>query len=619
LHRCIVRDLRIVADDTYTSGYYALRVANLIDSVITNIDVRNNGGCAVAVSIGEAYHTELTNSRIFSNHVGSDAYGCSIGSVQEFVVRDCAFGAYGHCIAFGGGGSLREVVNRHYVVENCSFEPTGTVIALDSHAGSEHYTYRNVIAPSQRCDLGGYYMTIDGCKFASISTSFFGSGLTIKNTEISGEFGQLVSFMNPWHNYTDDEILIDGCKFGGGIYLNPQNSSAALLAKSYAIKRLTIRNSVMTGRVNLRGYLAKNYLLDGSRFEEKTNTYPVYFSERLLKDDTETPVNYIVRNCVITSEAQEALYFATGKKGNAEITGNTITASKSAIFAYDTDFLIKGNRLYGETGLNLDGCDARVMGNYIGLKASSGYNVNVKGTAGRRNKVYVERDNVLVTSHNFRTDTAIPDDLVRPFGTSAQLPQGLTSIDEGREFYNTTFKQMAYYNGTKWVNHNGTTAARLFGATADRPVGLNLIREGSDRPTGKNLVVGRAFKRPTDSEYYIAKAISGDTVTWEAESTYAGKTIGDVARYGTMANAPSGNDIYVGFIYINSSDYSLRKAVAIAEDGTVTWQQVSVTQLSRSIDNGFIYYDKTLNKLIHSTDIAFSGAVTWKDEAGTTV
>lgn len=208
---------------------------------------------------------------------------------------------------------------------------------------------------------------------------------------------------------------------------------------------------------------------------------------------------------------------------------------------------------------------------------------------------------------------------------------------DGASYMDNTLKKMIYWDCStdRWVDSNGFSAIASKGATADRPVGEFSTRSGSADPSGvgTGIYVGYTFLNTTSSIYKIASAISGNTITWQDEDTFAGKTIPvDTVREGTSAQRPVGqaayDNLYVGFEYHDTTlgEYIYISTLERTGSGTeespyayiVEWSKRPVhSGLSSANDVMFCYYDTTLEKYIYATEInASTGVVTWKTAGG---
>ena len=91
-----------------------------------------------------------------------------------------------------------------------------------------------------------------------------------------------------------------------------------------------------------------------------------------------------------------------------------------------------------------------------------------------------------------------------PYGTSDQRPYNTGTYKKliGFSFFDTTLNIPIYWDGTKWVSHDGISA--------------DILRVNStiNRPLGSAIHVGFQYFDITIGKPIWARAISGDTVTW---------------------------------------------------------------------------------------------------------
>lgn len=329
-----IRNLKILSEGTNastTSGYYTLSVSCICNSTISGLNIFNDRGNHEALMINMAYQSSITDSRIYSDFSsGDDFYGLSLTSIQHFTVRDVALSGRDHSIATGTSSVVGKIVNRDFIYDRISVDSVGSnEIKIDVHDGAERYILRNIDFPTYSCDTGGFDMTIENCNFNQISTAFHGAGMKIRNCHCKS-IGDLLSFSNPWHSYSDDSMIIEGSVIGGGgtcLSLNGQD-------QKYEIGNLTVRNCILNGVFQLRYNIAQNITIEGNTISSPTKCI-YYYDRRNGENDT-----IIIRNNKLVAGADAAVIIGYAKNqsgafailGNCIIQGNVMQNDSSASY-----------------------------------------------------------------------------------------------------------------------------------------------------------------------------------------------------------------------------------------------------------------------------------------------
>lgn len=215
-------------------------------------------------------------------------------------------------------------------------------------------------------------------------------------------------------------------------------------------------------------------------------------------------------------------------------------------------------------------------------------------------------------------------------GSSSSRPISCV-LEEGFKFYDSELKQPIYWNSEKgWLNDNGSTAAKLYGKTNQRPLGAWTKRTASLLPTdiGDIIYDGFTILNTSDNKYYIAIHTDTTTINWVLEDTYAKKTIpSDVVREGTLQQRPDdvycNEYLYVGFEYRNNIDCKWYYIYSMTHSGSyyeVIWCERSYNKnVLSSTDIGYEYIDKQLLKSIYLYDYDNDGRTKWCDGNGVDV
>lgn len=215
-----VHDFKIVTHE-YTQNNmrsYSFYVGCFKDSRFENITVENHGNrVAACFALGIDFLVERCTIKNESEAGISDQYGGLVMMCQDFHFNDCTFKAPAHALATGGADIVTYIVNRNFIYENLHFdtpEPNSNV-ELDVHGNAENYKYLNIDAPYTTCDTGGINVTVEGCRFKHISTSFHIGGLTIRNCEIESPVKNLTSLGQASTELINKNIVVENCLIKG--------------------------------------------------------------------------------------------------------------------------------------------------------------------------------------------------------------------------------------------------------------------------------------------------------------------------------------------------------------------------------------------------------------------
>jgi len=343
----IVSDISLIShehENISPQTYYSLQIKGFYNSEFDNITIENYGNSVSCnISLGLNYKINHSTFRNYTKYTG-DCYGLIISHSQNFYISNSTLRANSHALATGGGSGLTAINNRNFIYDNLYFETSEKFsenleeeydhIDLDVHANAEYYKFINISAPHTSCDTGGYNVTVEGCKFYSITPSFNQGDFHIRKCELFNGNGNFLMSNIDRKNYNGhNSLVIEDCIIHKTLRIILQDRN---LVKDY-YDYFIIKNNIFHNKLEIRDGCIDFLSIDNNVF---TNTG--------LYLPTNAPVtvnNFSFKNNVFQNGA---VYF--GFQGNkiseGVISGNTIILKTPDTYV-DTQYVLGVSKFKG--------------------------------------------------------------------------------------------------------------------------------------------------------------------------------------------------------------------------------------------------------------------------------
>jgi len=592
-------------DISNPTTYYTLTVCGFRDSVFSGVHMENHGNYVPwCLKLGIHYSVRDCVVRNYAKYT-TDGYGLVISTSQEFVVYNCKFRATSHALSTGGGSSLFDVINRNFVYEWLYFEnwvydassgKTYTKIDLDVHADAEYYKFINIMAPNSTCDTGGYNVLIENCKFNKISTSFNEGDLTIKNCEIFTEqdAGGLLWNNNAYDYYSDNSLVIENSVIHGNMTLDYQGSS-----KVY--KKLVFKNNRCKSLQMRHGHIESTIIEDN--LFESGGIYNYNCSFDFVSVRGNTLLNGFIfitskesGNCIVNNNYVRTVEHSQSDKEtiilrNMNGSFNDNTVIRDYAYYRPPISITQGNIIINNCIIKLNNDDLNKE-----IVASNVANVVLKNNVHNSTSIslikYPDGDSKKYSYAFIDSYPSISNNLDRfdvkdsigmvTYDNSTKSLAYISSVPQGNVLLN-----LKVINSEPVITENVFDSGKTYYVKFGRNNVHNMVYFSKTRIIVEEDLLcalqsygsyDGVFQAPNKTDYpyvYITSSYNSSTgVSFDFYenrnvSSYDGAVF-NVKRSGTTAQRPIGYDVYVGFMYfdtsigkpiyvknINSSNYSI--------------------------------------------------------------
>ena len=494
-----ISNINIKSRVTTNVGAQALALYCTRDSVVDNVTA--SGTNYVHINLINAYNC-LVNSCIinYNSPAVSYNYGIAINNSQNIIISDCIVRAARHGVTIGGQDYDTNVINRNILVTGCNIQGYTALPGADSHGNAEFVTFSNCILNSG-ISIGGNHQKIEGCTLQSqlgnvtidlvdlaghdfniinntitvekyiltndsgrgviqlqsgnSGTDNYGGIMTIANNTITvGNQAAIDKSVQPISLYFTESSQIEGLIINnntiknGNVDSRKTNLAIQIIGK---FKLLEITNNVLNSCILIS---SPNGISEVKRLNISGNK--IYDSPRggiMILGGTSNNEYITIENNIIINSKQTGIYISppTNQQGGVTIvTGNSVINSgldgsgsseqRSSLTISRVKLLVITDNIYGDmqetttqaTILNLSNIPlVRMMGNTI-LSTSIG-----------------------------NTITNVTDILDSGYliGPTASRPVSQATRTKGRQYFDTTLNKYICWDGTAWINVDGTALA----------------------------------------------------------------------------------------------------------------------------------------------------------------
>lgn len=502
LTKLTVRNLTITYDVTDDTAHVSLINGMFIkfcrDVVIENVKVLNFD---IGINLVSCYGASLSGTHTVScvKRV-SDLYGVMIGNSQDVTVKDSECRGGNHGISVGGNYSgIADIINRRISVHDCvcSDFRANYVGGIETHGNCEYFNVLNNVTTG--IGLAGNHTRVSGNMVRNapdtgasgitviemtgfdhiISDNFIEGSIYVDKYYDSGSYNQISQSENYTVNADEEALvvrdntihydasLMNNVRNKGPVYLitatSNQTAAAALANKAIRFEGNTIMSSgaYLYNINSLTDVRFSGNRLTNSRFS-LTRCGDFRFESNSVVNDSDNQMfsvafsNDIEREFVLkdnrlyysrTGAIRWINLLASDTKTVYRIEGNgfLFAQRESAVNVYFIEknsysngvWVITGNRFQYQSGMsalriNITADDVTYDGNVMvdseGKQSSGQLTLQVSATK--------------FTNHQ------------RKAGTTAQRP---TTTDTGQAYFDTTLGSLIVWDGSDWVNADGTS------------------------------------------------------------------------------------------------------------------------------------------------------------------